>query len=50
MTQSEMPLHLFKEQLENEGERLAYDQDLDEVGHRLIWWYFENIKNYYFEV
>jgi len=46
MTQSEMPLHLFKEQLNNEGDKLARDQDLEEIGHRLIWWYFKNIKNY----
>ncbi len=46
MTQSETPLHLFKEQLVNEGERLAHDHDLEEIGQRLIWWYFRNIKNY----
>ena len=46
MTQSEIPLPLFKEQLENEGERIAQDQDLEKRGHQLIWWYFKNIKNY----
>jgi hypothetical protein len=46
MSQSETPLHLFKEQLVNEGEKLANDHDLDEIGYRLIWWYFKNIKNY----
>lgn len=46
MTQSERPLHLFKEQLDNEGEKIGLDQNLEEIGHRLIWWYFRNIKNY----
>jgi hypothetical protein len=29
MTQSETPLPLFKEQLENEGDTIAKDQDLE---------------------
>jgi|WetSurSiteA1Bulk_404760.scaffolds.fasta_scaffold35893_2 hypothetical protein len=46
MTQSETPLPLFKEQLENEGDTIAKDRDLEKRGHQLIWWYFKNIKNY----
>lgn len=39
-------IHLFKEQLENEGKKLESHHDLKKRGELLTWWYFKAIKLY----
>lgn len=43
MTNADTLLALFKEQLENESERIATAYSLTKRGDRLIWWYFSRI-------
>lgn len=46
MSAQSAPLHLFKEQLENESRKLAEQLGLTKRGDSLIWWYFRSLKRY----
>jgi hypothetical protein len=44
--QDDTAIHLFKEQLENEGKKLESLHELKKRGELLTWWYFTVLSKF----